>query len=133
MTSHFRTLAAALLVLSTAACDEVRDAQTSGDPCIAGVVLDLAGRSEGQKIDIRSQFVGSVRRDPTNSLAGVAVRSDHVYFQFRNHCDRKEAVVDDLLAQMVKANATFPKYSRINTPISPSPATIDLGGVSTPR
>jgi hypothetical protein len=91
----------------------------------------MAGLSESRRIELANAFAGTATRDSTRSLGGVAVRSNRVYFQFRNRCNRKAAVVEGILRRMARVDPDFQKYSLIAKPIAPSPETIDLNRVST--
>jgi hypothetical protein len=121
----------ALTVGFLAGCSNQAGSQAEPDPCIAGAVLDLTGLNEARRVEVANQFAGTVARDSSRSLGGVAVQSDRVYFQFRKQCDRKQELVVAILQRMAEADPDFPKYVLIEDPIAPSPNTMDLNGEAT--
>jgi len=77
---------------------------------------------------VLNSMVENLHRKPR--LAGFMISNDatQFYFQYFNHCEKKERMTNEMIESWKSQGLNLPKMERINGPIKISPSTIDING-----
>jgi hypothetical protein len=119
-------LAAALCVALAASAVSAKPTRSE---CIAAFQLDWAPVRSDQA-DVLNALEwprGAARIKPLTAM-GVSLDRRLLYLQFLENCERKWEMAYALIRHWRSLGLDLPKFERVNTPVVPSPWTIDVKG-----
>jgi hypothetical protein len=124
MSKHTRRLVVVMSILLVMT-STVAAAKPTRTECIIGYDVDWTGIADQRAV--RAAILEFVKHKAAATFSSDVSK---FYAQYREQCDEKQQISEDMFHALQSKGLVLPKFNRIPDPIEISPSTIDLKGLS---